>query len=87
MLFHITYEIDPAGRNAAQDRFRETGGLPPEGVTMVGRWHAAAGLMGFLVAESSDAVAIGKWMQDWTDVLTFEVTPVVDDEGITEVIG
>ena len=87
MLFHITYEMGPAQRNDAQARFREAGGLPAEGVSMVGRWHSAAGLKGFLLAESVDAVAIGKWMQDWTDLLTFEVTPVVDDDGITEVMG
>ena len=87
MLFHITYEFGPAQRNDAQQRFREGGGLPPDGVTMIGRWHNAAGLKGFLIAESADAVAIGKWMQDWTDLLTFEVTPVVDDDGVTEVMG
>ena len=54
---------------------------------MLGRWHSVAGLEGFLVAESADAVAIGKWMQDWSDLLTFEVTPVVDDDGLTAVIG
>ena len=87
MLFHITWEFDPAHRNDAQNRFRDGGGPPAEGVTMVGRWHAAAGLKGFLIAEADDAIAIGKWMQDWTDHLRFEVTPVVDDEGVGEIIG
>ncbi len=87
MLFHITYQFGPAARNTAQQRFKETGGMPGEGVTMIGRWHMAAGLKGYLIAESANAVAIGKWMQDWTDILTFEVTPVVDDEGVTEIIG
>jgi hypothetical protein len=54
---------------------------------MHGRWHSAAGLVGFLIAESSDAVAIGKWMQSWTDLLSFEITLVLTDEEFTEVIG
>ncbi len=87
MLFHITWQFDSTQRNDAQQRFGETGAPPPEGVSMLGRWHSVAGLEGFLVAESADAVAIGKWMQDWSDVLTFEVTPVVDDDGLTAVIG
>jgi Domain of unknown function (DUF3303) len=40
-----------------------------------------------LVAESSDAEAIAKWTQTWTDLLSFEVTPVVTDEQLARVIG
>jgi hypothetical protein len=87
MTFHITYEISPAHRNDAQKRFKQTGAPPAAGVTMTGRWHCAQGLKGFLVAESSDAAAIAKWMQDWTDVLSFEVTPVITDEQLSRVIG
>jgi hypothetical protein len=54
---------------------------------MTGRWHCAQGLKGFLVAEASDAVAIAKWMQEWTDLLSFEVTPVLTDEELARVIG
>lgn len=87
MLFHISYQIAPNARNDAQSRFKDTGGGPPEGVTMVGRWHKAAGLGGFLIAETSDPVALGKWMQEWTDLLEFDVTPVTDDEQVMEVLG
>lgn len=34
MLFHITYTIVPEQRNTAQSRFKESGGLPSDGVTM-----------------------------------------------------
>ena len=87
MLYHIQYEIAPTARNEAQARFKETGGGPPEGVTMVGRWHFAGGLKGFVLAETSDPVALGKWTQEWTDLLTFEVTPVLNDEQVMEVLG
>lgn len=87
MLFHIIYEFSPENRNSAQERFKETGAPPPEGVVMKGRWHSAAGHVGFLVAESSDSVAIAKWMQSWTDLLSFEITPVLTDEEVAVVIG
>jgi len=87
MLFHIIYEFSPQERDDAQERFKETGAPPPDGVTMHGRWHSAAGLVGFLIAESSDSGAIGKWMQSWTDLLSFEITLVLTDEEFTEVIG
>lgn len=87
MLFHITYEFSVQERDQAQQRFKETGALPPDGVTMLGRWHSAAGRRGFIIAESSDAVAISKWTQGWTDLLAFEMTPVLTDEEVGEVIG
>lgn len=87
MTFHISYTLSPERRNSAQKRFKETGAAPPSGVTMIGRWHCAEGLRGFTVAESSDAEAIAKWVQEWTDLLSFEVKPVVTDEQLARVIG
>jgi hypothetical protein len=54
---------------------------------MLGRWHSAAGHLGFTVAESESVVAIGKWMQEWMDLLTFEITLMLTDEEVTEVTG
>lgn len=87
MLFMITYAFGSGQREKAQDRFKKTGGGPPAGAKMLGRWHNVAGLRGFVLAESADAVAIGKWMQEWTDLLAFEVTPVVNDEDVLKVLG
>jgi hypothetical protein len=44
-------------------------------------------LTGFLLAESDDLVAVGKWMQEWTDLVTFNVSPVLNDEDIMKVLG
>ena len=87
MLFMITYAFSTANRDKAQERFKKTGGGPPAGAKMVGRWHNVAGCQGFVLAESADAVAIGKWMQEWTDLLTFDVIPVVNDEDVMKVLG
>ena len=54
---------------------------------MHGRWHCVGGHRGFLLAESNDAVAIGKWMQEWTDHLVFDVMPVNNDEDVMKVLG
>ena len=77
----------PERRNDAQKRFIETGAMPPSPVTMRERWHSVEGQRGFVIAESSDAVAIAKWFQDWTDLLSFEITPVLNDEEFTQVIS
>ena len=87
MLFMISYSFASHDRDIVQDRFKKTGGGPGSGVTMLGRWHDVGGGRGFVLAESNDGVAIGKWMQEWTDVLEFEVTPVNNDEGAMKVLG
>lgn len=54
---------------------------------MVARWHHTSGTGGFAIAETSDAVALGKWAQDWSDLLVFTISPIVNDEQIQEVMS
>ena len=87
MLFHIKYNVTPEQRNKVQEKFKKTGALPPKGVTMKGRWHNIAGSNGFIIAETSDIESFGKWIQDWSDSLVFEVSPVLTDEEVSKVIA
>jgi len=87
MLFMISYAFDSTDRDEAQARFKKTGGGPPAGVKMLGRWHRVGGGGGFVLAESDDSVAIGKWMQEWTDLLEFDIAPVNTDEDVMKVLG
>ena len=87
MTFMVTYKISPAHRNAAQQRFKQGGGLPPAGVQMIGRRHKADGSGGFTLCQTDDAVALAKWTQDWSDLLEFETFPVLDDNELGNVLG
>ena len=87
MQFVIHFSIAPEQRDAAQARFTATGAPPPKGVTMTGRWHCAHGREGFLVCETTDAAALATWIQQWSDLLTFRVLPVVDDQTMAQVIS
>jgi len=86
MLFMVHWTFGPEERDAANARFKETGGAPPDGVKMLGRWHSTAGGQGFCVCESEDSVAMGRWLQDWSDLLSFDVIPVNDDENVMKVL-
>jgi hypothetical protein len=85
MLFMVTYKLRPEHRTSAVTRFLETGGPPPEGVKMVGRWHDASMRRGFVLSDSPDAEAAAKWCHQWADLLTFEVIPVLDDDQVLRV--
>jgi len=80
MIFVIAWTFKPENRDAIQARFKETGGLPPEGVKMLGRWHGIGTNKGVVVAESNDAVAVAKWAQGWSDLMSFDVYPALTDE-------
>lgn len=86
MLYLITYSILPGQRESAKARFKQGGGLPPAGVKMVGRWHALDG-KGVIVAEADDPVSVGRWVEEWADVMDFQVSPVVRDEQLAQILG
>jgi hypothetical protein len=87
MLFACHWSYEPAVRDEANARFAETGGLPPEGVRMLGRWHTLGENEGFCVAETDDPEALGIWLQEWSDLLTFSVQPVVDDAAVSRILA
>ena len=87
MIHIIAWNFKPEHRNAVQSRFKETGGLPPEGVKMLGRWHGVGTNKGVCVAESDDALAIAKWAQKWADLMSFDVCPALTDEDTVKAIS
>lgn len=84
MKFMLTWSLKPAHQKEAVARFLQTGGGPPQGVKMLGRWHGPG--VGFVLAETNDAKALYEWLSQWTDVLEFNVTPVVEDADAAEVL-
>jgi hypothetical protein len=86
MKFMISYDILPDKRDESGKRFLQTGGGPPSGVTMLGRYHRVGGLGGWVLAESKDLEALARWTHAWTDLLTFQITPVIEDEVAGKVL-
>jgi len=87
MKFMMTYAFGSDVTEGTVDRFLSTGAPAPEGVTLLGRWHAAAGRCGFLLLESDDASALFRYSAEWRDLLDLELYPVVDDEMAGQVLG
>ena len=87
MKFISKYTIRPEHRNEAIKRFLEGGGLPPEGIKLIGRWHSPSDRTGYSLVEADDAVAMGRWSHQWSDLLTIETSVVIDDEEFLKVVG
>jgi len=87
MKFLSKYTIRPEHRNEAIKRFLETQAQPPEGVKLIGRWHDMGNRTGYSLAEADDAVAMAKFSQQWTDLLTIDTHVVIDDEEFAKVLS
>ena len=87
MKFISKYTIRPEHRNDAIKRFLESGGQPPEGVKLLGRWHTPSDRTGYSLVEADDAVAMARWSHQWTDLLTIESSVVIDDEEFIQVLA
>ena len=77
----------PAGTfNATVARFLETGGAPPKGVQIVGRWHGMSG-QGVAITESEDPKAMFTWRAQWSDLLEMTITPCLEDADAGAVLA
>jgi hypothetical protein len=79
MLFLISWHGEPAQRDSAMRRFLQTGGQPPAGVNLLGRWHAVGAIKGVAIAECDDPALIGKWALEWNDLFEMDVSAALDD--------
>jgi hypothetical protein len=87
MQFHVSYSIEVERRDGAEARFKETGAMPPDGVSLFGRWHDTGGRRGFMIVEASDMTLVAKYLRDWTDLITFEIVPVINDEQLLQIMS
>ena len=89
MKFMLTFSIgaNPTSRDEAIARFKKSGGQPPKGARLLGRWTAADFSGGYDLIESDDIKALTEFALMWSDVLELKLTPVVEDEDLAEVLG
>ena len=86
MKFIVTFDLKPDTRDAAIARFKATGGQPPAGAKLLGRWTAADMSGGFDLVESDDAKALTEFALMWSDLLNLKIVPVVEDGELVEVL-
>ena len=89
MKFMMTFDWTPdtKARAEAIARFRKTGGLPPKGARLVGRWTRADMSGGFDLLESDDAKAMTEFALMWSDLMQLTIVPVLEDAALAEVLN
>jgi hypothetical protein len=61
-------------------RFRERGRLAPEGVNYVSSWVTVDLSTCYQVMETADRALLEEWMSRWSDLVEFEVHPVITSQ-------
>ena len=87
MLFKFAWQHSTSTRDTTIKKFMETGGMPPEGVTMLSRYHNVDGSGGFAIAETDSSAALADWALDWNGLIDVTITPIMDDETISGALG
>jgi hypothetical protein len=88
MKFMMTFDWNPdtKTRDEGIARFRKTGGLPPKGATLLGRWMRADFSGGFDLLESDDPQALAEFALMWSDLMDLTIVPVLEDQAISAVL-
>ena len=68
-------------------RFRERGRMTPEGLDFVASWVAADLSRCFQIMECEDITLLQKWVAGWSDLIAFEIVPVVDGKDTASALS
>ena len=65
-------------------RFRDSGRMMPEGLQYLSSWVDDKLELCFQLMETHDRALLDEWMAHWTDLMEFEVFPVVSSKEAVE---
>ena len=68
-------------------RYRDHGRLAPEGLTYLSSWVDAELLRCFQLMETDDRKLLDQWIANWSDLVDFEVFPVMSSNEAAEIMG
>ena len=68
-------------------RFRERGRMAPDGLTYVSSWVDQDLSRCYQVMETADRRLLDQWMELWSDLIEFEVHPVMTSKEAVERVG
>lgn len=71
----------------AYRRFRDRGRLMPEGLTYVSSWVDLKFERCYQLMETRDRALLDEWIANWSDVVDFEVYPVMTSKQAVETIA
>jgi len=87
MLFMVIETFRNHDGKAIYDRLRDKGRQMPEGLTFVSSWVSADLGRCFQIMETDDVTRLQRWISEWTDLMAFEVVPIVQSKQTAVALG
>ena len=86
MLFMVIESYRDQDAKAVYRRFRDKGRMMPDGLTFVGSWVSADLGRCFQLMEADDVTLLQRWVAEWSDLVAFEIVPVVAGKDAGEAL-
>ncbi|MBZ5619787.1 MAG: DUF3303 domain-containing protein [Acidobacteriia bacterium] len=77
MLFMVIERFKHGDSKAIGERFQKSGRMLPEGVAYHASWLDPAGTLCYQLMEASHQELLDPWVSRWTDLMDFEIVPVL----------
>ena len=87
MQFMVIERFRNQDARAIYRRLRECGRRMPEGLTFVSSWVSADLGRCFQLMETDDVTLLQRWIAGWSDLMEFEVVPVVPGAKTAEALA
>jgi hypothetical protein len=86
MLFMGVDTWTSENRNEVVKRMQEKGLMVPEGCKIINIWTDVTGGRNFVLFEADSPDKILAWIYAWSDIIKFEITPVMEMEKVMQAI-
>ena len=87
MLYMVIEHFNGADPVPVYRRFRDHGRLAPEGLAYVSSWVDTSFERCYQLMETDDRDLLDQWMAHWSDIVAFEVHPVITSAEAAETIA
>ncbi len=83
----LCWKIAPGIHKPTGEIFIKSGAPMPDGLGLIGRWHAPGSAYGWALVETDDTTALAQHVAEWANLLDLQVTPVIDDANAAEALS
>ena len=87
MHFMVVETFRKQDAKAVYRRFRDKGRMMPDGLTFVASWVAADLGRCFQIMETGDVTLLQRWVAQWSDLIDFEIVPVIAGKETAAALG
>ncbi len=77
MLYMVIERFKNQDAAPVYRRFRDNGRMMPEGLEYLSSWVDIKLERCFQVMETSDPTLMAEWIENWSDIVEFDVVPVM----------